>query len=197
MVSFLTKNNFDAVMVTDHNKITQINWPQGVVIPASEIATANGDVIGIFMTEDVPRGLSIEETSKRIHSQGGLVIAAHPADKLRREAMGTEALLKNIHCFDIIETYNSRNLFDASNRQARKIAEELNLPQITGSDAHTLGELPNTFMEMSNFSTSRQFLESLATATSKRKPSGPIPHIKTVVIKLKKKIVRLQKRLRL
>lgn len=194
LVAFLDKNNFDAVVVTDHNVITRINWPRGLVIPGSELATADGDVIGLFMTKDIPRGLSIQETSKRIHAQGGLVVAAHPADKLRREAMGTTALMRNLKYFDIIEGFNSRNLFNASNSRALEIAKEHGIPTITGSDAHTIGELPNTYMEMPRFSNATEFMRALSDATAKTKASGPIPHAKTVIIKLTKKIAQQQKR---
>ena len=194
LVDFLDKNNFDAVAVTDHDTLTLIDWPRGVVIPASEITSSEGDVIGVFLKKAVPEGLSIKETSRQIRAQGGVVVAPHPSDKLRREAMGTKTLLKNLEYFDIIEEYNSRNLFDKSNRQAAEIAKKHKIPVITGSDAHTLGELPNTHMEMPAFSTPKEFIQSLQKTTSQRKPSGPVPHVKTVLIKLAKKIERRRKR---
>lgn len=191
LIKFLDKNKFDAVVVTDHNNITSINWPNGTVIPASEIATSEGDVIGIFIKENIPKGLSISKTSDLIHSQGGLVVAAHPCDTIRKEAMGYKSLINNIDSFDIIETYNSRNIFNRANQQARIIAKLYNVPGISGSDAHTIGELSNTFMTVQKLSTPAEFIESLKKASVQNHPSGLIPHIKTFFIK---RSVRQQKR---
>lgn len=192
--TFLSKSGFGAVIVTDHDQVTKINWPEGKIILGSEITTAEGDVIGIFLKKAIPKGQSIKRTSELIHQQGGLVVAPHPCDTLRREAMGTETLLKNIEYFDIIEDYNSRNLFQKANKRASAIAEKYKFPTITGSDAHTLGELPNTYVELDDFSDTKDFLAALQNASSKRKASGPIPHGKTVLIKLAKKIERRQQR---
>lgn len=193
LITFLNKNKFDAVIVTDHNQITKINWSKGMVIPASEIATSNGDVIGIFLDKNIPKGLTIARTSELIHSQGGLVIAAHPSDILRREAMGTKTLLNNLKHFDIIETHNSRNLLSSSDKHAIKVARENNIPEIYGADAHTLAELKNCYLEMPIFSNQNEFMKSLTKALPNFKQSGSIPHIKTFFIK---KTGRLQKHLK-
>ena len=190
LVRFLDKNGFDAVIVTDHDERTIINWPGGLVIPGSEITSAEGDVIGLFLSKKIPKGLSIAETSSLIHKQGGVVVAPHPSDKLRREAMSTRVLIKNIEHFDVIETYNSRNVFNSSNKEAAAVAKQYGIPGIAGSDSHTFGELPNTFINMPSFSDAKTFIDALSGATWKTKASGPIPHIKTIFIR---KIGRLQK----
>lgn len=191
LVIFLKKNKFDAVIVTDHNIITRINWPDGFVIPASEIATLDGDVIGLFLENNIPRGLSILQTSKLIRSQGGLVVAAHPCDNLRKEAIGSKLLIDNIDCFDIIETYNCRNLAKSANKRALKIATNNKIPTISGSDAHTLGELSNASMEMPAFHSPKEFVNSLKVASHQVSSSGIIPHLKTIMIK---RSAQLQKR---
>lgn len=190
LITFLDDNNYDAVIVTDHDTVTKLNWQNGLVIPGSEITSEEGDVIGIFIKNKVPKGLSIAETSRLIRKQGGLVIAPHPCDKLRREAMGTETFLSNLNSFDIVESYNSRNIFNNSNILATQLAKRHRIPEIIGSDAHTLGELPNTYIEMPSFKDQKSFLKSLQSATSKRKSSGPIPHVKTIFIRLEKKIAQ-------
>jgi len=183
LVEFLNVNNFDAIFVTDHNSISDLVWPEGVVIPSSEISTAQGDVIGIFIQNDVPKGLTIKETSEIIHRQGGLVVAAHPCDKLRKEAMGTANFIANLQSFDIVETHNSRNLLARANREALELAKTNGLPAIAGADAHVLGELRNAYMNMPQFSDPTTFLQSLKSATFHAKGSGIWPHLKTFIIK--------------
>jgi predicted metal-dependent phosphoesterase TrpH len=183
LLDYLNKNNFEAVAVTDHNGITRLSWPEGLVIPSAEIATSQGDIIGLFLEKEIPTGMSIKETSKQIHSQGGLVVAAHPCDTLRGEAMGAKVLIENIGCFDIIETKNSRNVFNTANEEAGKIAAKYEIPAISGSDAHTLGELKNSYIDLKTFSKGMELLSVLQSSQDYFQPSGLIPHLKTFFIK--------------
>jgi predicted metal-dependent phosphoesterase TrpH len=193
LIEFLNQNKYDAVAVTDHNLVTTIHWPEGLVIPADEIATTQGDIIGLFLSQKVKSGLSIEETSSRIRAQGGIVVAAHPCDILRHEAIGRKALLDNIEHLDVIEVFNSRNLLNSANRQAAEVAEEKSIPTIVGADAHTFGELGNAYLIMNKFTDASGFLNSLETAQVFTRPAGMLPHFKTYFIK---KSVQRQKHLR-
>jgi len=66
-----------------------------------------------------------------IHSRGGIAVAAHPYDKLRRGVkdlcwqVGFDAIEINGHCL-------------IGNSQAERIAKEKKKPLIGGSDAHAL-----------------------------------------------------------
>lgn len=183
LVDFLDKNGFDAVCVTDHNLLTKINWPNGIVIPGEEINTGEGDVIGLFLTSKIAPGLGMENTCGKIKEQGGLTIAAHPLDPFRGDAMGKKFLLKNLDKFDIIETFNSRNLLSFSDYKAGLIASGEHKSTIVGPDAHFLSELKNAYIEMKDFTDAKEFLANLASAKYYCKRAGLIPHFKTFFVK--------------
>ena len=53
------------------------------VIVGEEVKTADqGEVIGLFLKEKIPRGLTLEETVAEIKRQGGLVYVPHPFDRM-------------------------------------------------------------------------------------------------------------------
>ena len=73
-----------AIAVTDHNEIRRTRCARegaGIkVIVAEEIKTADqGEVIGLFIKERIPRGCTLQETISEIKRQGGLVHAPHPS----------------------------------------------------------------------------------------------------------------------
>ena len=77
-----------AIAVTDHNEISGALEAQakadGIkVIVGEEVKTASqGEVIGLFIDEKIPRGLTLQETIAEIQRQGGLVYVPHPFDRL-------------------------------------------------------------------------------------------------------------------
>lgn len=184
---YLRKNKIDCIFITDHNEITLINWTNGMAVPSIEIATKEGEIIGAFVKKKIPRGLTMKETIDKIHDQGGLVIAPHPIDPLRKEAMGFGNLLKHISDIDIIEIYNSRNLLNSTNDKTGKIAKEYKKPIIYGSDAHFIEELGNAVIEMDSFSGPRDFIVNLKKAQFEFKKAGIAPHIKTFTNKLRRR----------
>src|SRR5207237_3958778 len=82
-----------------------------VVIPGEEVKTADqGEVIGLFLREEIPRGMSFGETIEAIRSQGGLVYLPHPFDRMH--AIPEPATLHR-HLAEIafLEGYNAGLLF--------------------------------------------------------------------------------------
>ncbi len=79
-----------AIAVTDHNEVSgafeaaEKAAEFGVkIIVAEEVKTASqGEVIGLFLQEKIPRGLTLEETVAEIKRQGGLVYVPHPFDRM-------------------------------------------------------------------------------------------------------------------
>ena len=79
-----------AIAITDHNEISGAHDARakaaefGVkVIVAEEVKTADqGEVIGLFIEEKIPRGMTLAETIAAIRAQGGLVYVPHPFDRL-------------------------------------------------------------------------------------------------------------------
>ena len=130
----------NSIAITDHNTISghtearKLSQHGFVIIPGVEISSADGHILGLGVSELVPRGLSAKETVKRIKKQGGIAIAAHPF------ALGRKPSLVYRAKFDAIETLNSRALF-ISNPLARRFAERNEIPMVAGSDAHRCDEI--------------------------------------------------------
>jgi predicted metal-dependent phosphoesterase TrpH len=86
LVNRARKNGFDVICVTDHDETAGAFIAQEYakqfddveVIIGEEVMTSDGEIIGLFLTERIEPGLSIEETVDIIREQGGLTIAPHP-----------------------------------------------------------------------------------------------------------------------
>jgi predicted metal-dependent phosphoesterase TrpH len=132
---------------------------------AEEISTSDGEVIGIFLSEEIRPRLSAAETVDRIHDQGGLVLIPHPFCRYRPHVIPAAVLEELIEKIDIIEVWNARTPVEDDNAKAAAFAEQWAKPVTVGSDAHTPRELGKTFMEMPRFGSPAEFLESLRAAT--------------------------------
>jgi predicted metal-dependent phosphoesterase TrpH len=114
-----------------------------VVIVGQEIRTIAGDLIGLFLREVVPPGLSASEAIAAVRAQGGLVGIAHPFDRFRGsvgrgETAALEAVAASV---DWIETWNARLVFGDGNGRAADLAARLGIPGVAVSDAHTTMEV--------------------------------------------------------
>jgi predicted metal-dependent phosphoesterase TrpH len=159
-------------------------------IPAMEITSADGEIIGLFLREEIPAGLSAAETMDLIHDQGALTLVPHPfctyRSRVLRHAV-RDALLSRI---DIIEGCNGRNTTDADNLAAVKYARERGIPVSAGSDAHFPMELGRTYMAFEPFGSPAEFLTAIRSAQIhfQRTPSGI--HAVTKVVKRMKGLVK-------
>jgi len=130
----------NGIAITDHNTIRghveakKFSRNDFIIIPGVEISSADGHILGLGVRELVQRGLSAEETVKRIKEQGGISIVAHPF------AFGRKPNLVYKAKFDAVEAFNSRALF-FSNPLARRFAEQNRFPMTAGSDAHHCDEI--------------------------------------------------------
>lgn len=134
----LLRGGLDYVAVTDHNTIaTAVALHQSLgerIIIGEEIASLEGDIIGLYITERIPAGLPALETARRIHAQGGLVYVPHPFENIRK-GLGARVLTILAGEIDILEAYNGRSL-GRGNRAARAWAVAHQLPAAASSDAH-------------------------------------------------------------
>lgn len=166
--------------VTDHNEIwaaqklqaladarrpTHPRTPQ--IIVGEEVSTLEGELIGLYLTELVPRDLSPEETVKRIKNQGGLVLLPHGFDPLKKKRLKPEALARIAPHVDIVETFNARISRPRWNRAGAAWAAARGLPQSAGSDAHTLADVGDAWVETQavDVSTPAGLLEALRSGT--------------------------------
>lgn len=132
----------DAIAVTDHDAIhasheaAALADEYGLVgIVAMEVTSAAGHVLALGIEEEVPPGLSYDETLERIHDQGGIAIVPHPFQS-SRHGVAAHITDEQLASADAIEVYNSRLLTGRSNRQAERFATAHDVPKTAGSDAH-------------------------------------------------------------
>jgi len=186
------RRGLDGVAITDHNTIAGALALKGMasflVIVGEEIDTTKGEILGFFLKEEIPRGLTPEEAMARIREQGGLVGVSHPLDRLRRSAMRQVALLDILDELDFLEGFNSRVTFPSDNRKAQALAQAHGLPITAGSDAHTAYEIGRAYVEMPPFNGPEDFLESLAQGRIVGHRTPLWIHISTTWTKLRAKL---------
>ena len=166
-----------AIAVTDHNVFggarEAVELARGrdlVVIPGEEVKTADqGEVIGLFLSEEIPRGLAFGETVDAIRAQGGIVYLPHPFDRLH--AIPEPATLhRHLAQVDVLEVYNARLLFEAYNDEALRFARKYDLTMGAGSDAHVLQGVGTGAVRMRAFDGPEEFLVSLRSGQVLRRP---------------------------
>jgi predicted metal-dependent phosphoesterase TrpH/glycosyltransferase involved in cell wall biosynthesis len=158
-----------AIAVTDHNEISGAldarKRADGIkVIVAEEVKTADqGEVIGLFIEEKIPRGLTLEETIAEIRRQGGLVYVPHPFDRMH-SVPDYEHLLRVVEDIDAIEVFNPRVAMKSFNEEAARFAAKYRIVAGAGSDSHVPQGLGSVKIAMRDFDGPEEFLESLRDA---------------------------------
>lgn len=167
------------IAVTDHNVFGGAQEAAAIaqdrsliVIPGEEVKTDNqGEVIGLFLEEEIPRGLTFAETIAAIKDQGGLVYVPHPFDRMH--AIPDPATLhRHLGDIDVLEVYNARLMRDSFNDEALRFARKYGLLQGAGSDAHVLQGVGTGALRMRRFEGPEEFLLSLRTAEVLRRPKS-------------------------
>jgi predicted metal-dependent phosphoesterase TrpH len=143
----------DVVCITDHNSIAGARKAkalgkdlQGIeVVMGEEVSTADGEVIGLFLEEEIPAKLSAVETIERIRSQDGLVIAPHPF------SLHCPCLGEQINTLDVdgIEVLNGGHIDNYANPAAERAAEGGKFARMGGSDSHYLKTIGLTYTNFS------------------------------------------------
>jgi predicted metal-dependent phosphoesterase TrpH len=179
-----------AIAVTDHNEISGAleahaqaqaqaseighhppHSPLKVIV-AEEVKTAGeGEVIGLFLKEKIPRGMSLKDTIAEIRRQGGLVYVPHPFDRMH-SVPDYEHLLEIIDDVDAIEVFNPRVAISAFNDEAARFAAKYRIPAGAGSDSHVAQGLGSVRIQMHNFDGPQEFLQSLRDARILTRPSS-------------------------
>jgi predicted metal-dependent phosphoesterase TrpH len=147
--------DLDVIAITDHDVIegalhARDLWAKGSYrfdfIIGEEVTTAEGHLLGLFIEQRIPMGLSMERSIDLIHEQGGLAIVAHPLHRFFRHSC-QKAVMDRIHAskdvwFDGIETWNASFCGIYANYIAMAAnRKQYYLPELGNSDAHTLSAL--------------------------------------------------------
>lgn len=138
------KRGLHLIAITDHETIrggietVKLNRDKDFfVIVGCEINTDIGDIIGLFLTDEIKSRNYLDVISE-IREQGGIVILPHPF----RGHLINYNLMSNV---DAIEVFNGRLSYEL-NFKAKKLAETYHKSYVAGSDAHFAGEIGNTWM---------------------------------------------------
>ena len=178
LLDYAERIGLGAIAITDHNvfsgaqEAVELARDRALtVIPGEEVKTDAGEVIGLFLDEEIPRGMSWADTIAAIREQGGIVYLPHPFDRLHTiPDAGT--LHRHLAEIDVFEVYNARLLFEGFNDEALRFARKYNLTMGAGSDAHVLQGVGTGLVRLRAFETAEEFLISLRSAEIVRRPKS-------------------------
>lgn len=181
LVQACRRKGITRVVVTDHNTIEGARRAQELdpelVIIGEEIMTRSGEILAAFVTEEIPAGLSAEETIERLRAQGAFISVSHPFDLLRKGHWKLAELQKITPWVDAIETFNARCVSNLYNQQAQAYALEHQLAGTAGSDAHTTFELGQATLLLPHFDGAESLRTALRSAQPQLKLSSPLIHL--------------------
>jgi predicted metal-dependent phosphoesterase TrpH len=176
------ETGINCIAVADHGTIEGAVKMQSLapfpVIVAEEILTPYGEIMGMFLTEEIPSGLSVEQTVSLIKA---------PCGTFRPSALKNSMLEKLAEQLDVVEVFNARSLFPRDSTKARLFAEKYGIPGSAGSDAHTPREIGNAYIEMPEFKGKDDFVEALAAGKVFGRRTPPWVHFSSVWARVKKK----------
>jgi predicted metal-dependent phosphoesterase TrpH len=166
-----------AIAITDHNEVSGALEARRIaegmddlkVIVAEEVKTAEqGEVIGLFLEEKIPKGMTMAETIAAIREQGGLVYVPHPFDRFH-SVPDYEHLLEMVEEIDVLEVFNPRVAVTAFNEEAERFARKYRIVPGAGSDSHVAQGLGSVRVRIHDFDGPEEFLEAMRDADITRK----------------------------
>ena len=157
------KKQIGGIAITDHDRIDgALSFKKKFLIPTivgEEISTREGHLIGLFLTEQIPKGIPLDQAIKAIKAQGGLVYLPHPFD-WTRHGLSRENVTQIQSEIDIIEVFNSRTYLPLIERRAHSFGEA-HQPQVAASDAHSATEIGRGLVAVDHFPQSPSDLTKL------------------------------------
>ncbi len=158
------------------------------VIVAEEVLTPYGEIMGLFLEETIPSGLSVQETISRIRAQGGLVCIPHPFDTFRHSALRSKVIEEIADQIDIFEVLNARGVLGRDSAKAEAFAAKHGIIPSAGSDAHTPREIGNAYVEMPEFKGRDDFLQALKKGKILGHRTNPLIHFASLWARVKSKL---------
>lgn len=165
ILAHVAASDLRVIAITDHDTIAggraaaQLARQFGVeVVVGEEVSTIEGHVLALFIETELPPGRPAAETIAAVHEQGGLCVAAHPYDR-SVPSLGAHGLRERCCTtwpLDAIEALNAGAIWSqrGCNRMAQRLAEEMGLPAVGGSDAHSLATIGQAYTEFAGTSAS-------------------------------------------
>lgn len=193
IIRLCEKRGIDRIAITDHNTadgaLAMKKLAPELVIVGEEIMTTQGEILGYFMQESIPEGLSPQEAIRRLRDQGAVISVSHPFDRLRKGAWRETDLLQIIGQVDAIEVFNARCMFPEDNLKALQFAQAHGVLGTIGSDAHIGVEYGTAYGLLRPFQDDPEdFLEALREATYNQRLSSWLVHLGSKAAKWSKKL---------
>jgi predicted metal-dependent phosphoesterase TrpH len=174
------KKGLQRVIVTDHNSIAGARAAHRLdpelIIVGEEIKTNRGEILAAFVTEEIPKDLTPQETIRRLRDQGAFISVSHPFDVLRSGHWEEEDLLEIVPLVDAIETFNARCMRAAYNTRAGEFARRHGLAGTAGSDAHAAFELGRGHLVLPYFADADGLRAVIRQARAVTRLSSPLVH---------------------
>jgi predicted metal-dependent phosphoesterase TrpH len=191
MLEICRRKGLDRIAITDHNTIdgaleAQSLAPERVIV-GEEIMTERGELLGYFLNETIPPGLSPQETIERLRDQGAVISVSHPFDSVRKGSWEEPDLREILPFVDAIETFNARVWSRGANERAQALADEIGIPGTVGSDAHAYLELGRAYLRMTEFEGPAEMRAALHTAEVAARRSSPLVHFLSRYASLRKR----------
>lgn len=192
MIATCRKKGIGKLAITDHGKIGgSIKAHQlapDLVIVSEEILTSEGEILGYFMSEEIPDGLPPLEVVKRLQDQGAFINIAHPFDPWRGSSWNPGTLECLVPYLDGVEAFNARCRKPVFNEQAGEFANEHGLAWMVGSDAHTLPELGRAVLKLPDFNSAEELRQAVKNSSFEGELSGSIVHLHSTIAKVVNKM---------
>jgi predicted metal-dependent phosphoesterase TrpH len=191
IVKIALRRGLAGIAITDHNTIKGGLMAKGyetedfTVIVGSEISTERGEIIGLFLEENV-KSKAFQDVIAEIREQSGIIVIPHPFDGLRHSSLHPTD--NDSQYIDCVEGFNSRCLFHKYNDYAAEFAKKHRLTIIAGSDAHFTNEIGNAGIITETKDVKAALMTNEITLFGKR--ASVVNHAGTKVLKLWRRAVR-------
>lgn len=185
----LDRHVVDCVAITDHNETRfaqQLQKKLGdKIIVGEEITTIDGELVGLFLQETIPAGMTAQKTAEAIHEQGGLVYLPHPFETQRKglQPSTVEMMIKDI---DIVEVFNARGRFRGKASTAESLAQKHSLAHAASSDAHGISGIGTAFSLLSGMPNKKNLLKLLSTGRQQKQYAPMWTYLYPAMNKIKK-----------
>jgi predicted metal-dependent phosphoesterase TrpH len=174
LLSVAKARGLDCIAVTDHNTVrgglsalslSESDSTLPRVIPGIEVFTRDGEVIGLYVCEDIPKGTPLNEAVDRIRALGGVVYLPHPYDVFRRGAVSSGERENAVRRSDVVEVANGRALGPRAGAKSGRLAALCGKPRGAGSDAHHKREVGRAYVVVSELPTKETLAQLLSAGT--------------------------------
>ena len=191
LLAACVRKGIGKLAITDHGSMqgafeAKAMDPQRVIL-AEEIETTEGEILGYFMSSEVPQGLRPREVVDRLRDQGAFISIAHPFDSYRGNGWNVSDLEALLPLVDGIEVFNARCVRPRFNEQALSFAQQHEKLQLAGSDAHSIFELGHACLLLPDFNSAEEMRAAVGKAKVVGKLSGSYVHLISTYAKFAKR----------